>query len=44
MQREEREKVTMAKIPFGPNYDEMLDPSLIDKDVRAKALGGLERQ
>ena len=31
----------MAKIPFGPNYDEMLDPGLIDKDVRAKALAAL---
>jgi cysteine synthase len=33
----------MAKIPFGPNYDEMLDPGLIDKDVRAKALAALKQ-
>jgi cysteine synthase len=33
----------MAKIPFGPNYDEMLDPSLIGKDVRAKALAALKQ-
>ena len=26
----------MAKIPFGPTYDEMLDPSLLGKDVRAE--------
>jgi len=32
----------MAKIPFGPNYDEMLNPSLISKDVRAKALKALK--
>ncbi len=31
----------MAKIPFGPSYGEMLDPSLIDKKVRAKALAAL---
>jgi cysteine synthase A len=31
----------MAKIPFGPNYDEMLDPGLIDKNVRARALAAL---
>ncbi len=31
----------MPKVPFGPNYDEMLDPSLIDKNVRAKALTAL---
>lgn len=33
----------MAKIPFGPNYDEMLDPGLLDKDVRAKALTALKQ-
>ena len=27
----------MAKIPFGPNYDEMLDPGLIDKADAALA-------
>jgi cysteine synthase len=32
----------MAKIPFGPNYDEMLDPGLVAKDVRAKALTALK--
>ncbi len=31
----------MAKIPFGPSYGEMLDPSLIDKKVRASALAAL---
>jgi cysteine synthase A len=39
----EGEKSQMAKIPFGPNYDEMLDPSLIGKDVRARALAALKR-
>jgi cysteine synthase A len=33
----------MAKIPFGPTYDEMLDPSLAGKDVRAKALAALKQ-
>ncbi|QJW48041.1 pyridoxal-phosphate dependent enzyme [bacterium BFN5] len=28
----------MAKIPFGPTYDEMLNPALLDREVRAKAL------
>lgn len=28
----------MAKIPFGPTYDEMLNPALLDEPVRAKAL------
>jgi cysteine synthase len=37
------EKFKMPKIPFGPNYDEMLDPGLIDKDVRAKALKALKQ-
>lgn len=27
----------MAKIPFGPTYDEMLDPGLIDSGIRARA-------
>ena len=31
----------MAIIPFGPSYDEMLDPSLIDKNVRPRALAAL---
>jgi cysteine synthase len=31
----------MAKIPYGPTYDEMLDPSLLSKDVRARALTAL---
>jgi len=31
----------MARIPFGPSYDEMLDPGLIDKGVRARALAAL---
>jgi cysteine synthase len=33
----------MAKVPFGPNYDEMLNPGLIDKEVRAKALIALKQ-
>ena len=33
----------MAKIPFGPNYDEMFNPSLIGKEVRAKALTALKQ-
>jgi cysteine synthase len=33
----------MAKIPFGPTYDEMLDPSLLDKDVRGRALTALKQ-
>ncbi len=33
----------MVKIPFGPNYDEMLNPGLIDKEVRAKALTALKQ-
>ncbi|WP_425058900.1 hypothetical protein SCACP_35480 [Sporomusa carbonis] len=31
----------MAKIPFGPTYDEMLDPSMVDSGIRAKALTAL---
>jgi cysteine synthase len=31
----------MAKIPVGPTYDEMLDPGLISKDIRARALRAL---
>ncbi len=31
----------MAKIPFGPTYDEMLSPGLIESSVRAKALKAL---
>lgn len=31
----------MAKIPFGPTYDEMLDPALLDEQVRARALKAL---
>src|ERR1035441_6825334 len=31
----------MTMIPFGPNYDEMLNPGLLDKEVRAKALAAL---
>jgi cysteine synthase len=33
----------MAKIPFGPNYDEMLDPGLLDQDIRARALAALKQ-
>jgi cysteine synthase len=31
----------MAKIPFGPTYDEMLDPSLLDDNIRRKAVDAL---
>jgi cysteine synthase len=31
----------MAFLPLGPTYDEMLDPGLIGKNVRAKALAAL---
>jgi cysteine synthase A len=31
----------MVKIPFGPTYDEMLDPSLLDKEIRDRALQAL---
>ena len=31
----------MTKIPFGPTYDEMLDPGLVDKAVRTRALTAL---
>lgn len=31
----------MAKIPFGPTYDEMLDPALLDSKLRGKALKAL---
>jgi cysteine synthase len=34
----------MAKIPFGPTYDEMLDPRLVSKDVRAKSLAALKQK
>jgi len=33
----------MNNVPFGPSYDEMLDPVLIDKSVRARALAALEQ-
>jgi len=32
----------MAKIPFGPTYDEMLNPAILDGGVRAKALKALK--
>ena len=31
----------MAKIPFGPSYDEMLDPGLLEPGIRARALKAL---
>jgi cysteine synthase A len=31
----------MANVPFGPTYDEMLDPGLLGKAVRARALAAL---
>ncbi|MGA1982382.1 MAG: pyridoxal-phosphate dependent enzyme [Acidobacteriaceae bacterium] len=33
----------MTKIPVGPNYDEMLDPGLLDQDVRSRALAALKQ-
>jgi len=33
--------MTMAKIPFGPTYDEMLDPGLLDEGLRRRALAAL---
>jgi cysteine synthase len=33
----------MTKIPFGPTYDEMLNPSLLDTELRAKALAALKQ-
>jgi cysteine synthase len=33
----------MTKIPFGPTYDEMLNPGLLDKDIRDRALRALEQ-
>jgi cysteine synthase len=33
----------MATIPYGPTYDEMLDPGLLDKDVRDRALTALKQ-
>ena len=33
----------MAKIPFGPSYDEMLDPGLLEPGIRARALKALKR-
>ena len=32
----------MAKIPFGPSYDEMLDPGLLEPGIRARALKALK--
>ena len=32
----------MSKIPFGPTYDEMLNPSHLDPETRAKALKALK--
>jgi cysteine synthase len=33
----------MGKIPFGPSYDEMLDPGLLGREVRARALTALQQ-
>jgi cysteine synthase len=33
----------MTAIPFGPNYDEMLNPDMLNADVRARALAALNR-
>lgn len=32
----------MAKIPFGPTYDEMLNPGIVDEQTRVKALQALK--
>ena len=32
----------MTKIPFGPSYDEMLDPGLLEPGIRARALKALK--
>jgi cysteine synthase len=32
----------MAKIPFGPTYDEMLNPGLLEKELREKSLRALK--
>jgi cysteine synthase len=34
--------MTHPKVPFGPTYDEMLDPSKVDPKIRAEALHALE--
>ena len=34
----------MSKIPFGPTYDEMLNPSHQDKDVRKKADAAVKKE
>lgn len=31
----------MVKVPFGPTYDEMLHPDLVDGEIRAKAIKAL---
>ena len=31
----------MTQIPLGPNYDEMLGPGLLAKDLRARAVAAL---
>jgi len=41
MRDESERSGKMAKIPYGPTYDEMLDPSLLSKDVRERALTAL---
>ena len=41
MRDESERSGKMAKIPYGPTYDEMLDPGLLDKDVRERALTAL---
>ena len=33
----------MTKIPFGPTYDEMLDPDLLDQDLRLRAVAALRQ-
>ncbi|MFA6854805.1 MAG: pyridoxal-phosphate dependent enzyme [Bacilli bacterium] len=34
--------MTHPKVPFGPTYEEMLDPSKVDPKIRAEALHALE--
>jgi cysteine synthase len=36
------EGMYMAKIPFGPTYDEMFDPGLVEPGVRTRALKALK--
>jgi cysteine synthase A len=39
--RSKRKVKSMTQIPLGPNYDEMLGPGLLAKDLRARAVAAL---